>query len=662
MKRIAFYFQTVVSSRKFKRAFLFFGCAVLFVFLFLFLFRNSILTHFTQNITKQLSKKYNVQFIVKNSEFIGLKTAEFREIYIVDSTKNDTLFSTQKIIAEISLLNLLRTHLRFSSVQIEKLNMNLIDKKEYNNFSFFFKNTKDVQKNKKPKQTINYADASEKLLKLIFDVIPHEFNANQIAFSLITDSVDYTFKSDNIRIYNGQFFSTFTTSENDSISSWKTLGSIDFASNTGEIKLIRENSSSFFPLYSKYKLKVAVDTLTLSLNSMKKDGDRLMLSGKANLNNFFVNHWRISPKNVTVLNSSMEFNFTIGDSYFQVDSSTVAKLNKITVIPYVKVQLSPYKEMILNVVIPKVSSNNFFESLPHGLFENLEGIETLGEIDYKLMFSMNTNFPDSVQFSSTLSPHHFKIKKYGRTNFSKINDEFLYTAFDGDRAIRTFPVGSSNPSYTPLDQISNFLQQSIQNSEDGNFYGHKGFNERRFRESIAENYKKKRFARGASTISMQLVKNLFLRKNKTIARKVEEALLVWLIEQNRLISKKRMFEVYLNIIEFGHNVYGIGEASQFYFNKTPIQLNLEESIFLSMIVPRPKWYMYHFDETGNLKENTQSYFNLIGGLLVKHKAITEEQFGSLTNKIELSGKAKEFLIKKDTTINAEKLMIEDEKE
>ena len=73
----------------------------MFVFLVLFLFRNSILSHFTQNITKQLSKKYNVQFIVKNSEFIGLKTTEFSEIYVVDSTKNDTLFSTQRILAEI---------------------------------------------------------------------------------------------------------------------------------------------------------------------------------------------------------------------------------------------------------------------------------------------------------------------------------------------------------------------------------------------------------------------------------------------------------------------------------------------------------------------------------------------------------------------------------
>ena len=193
------------------------------------------------------------------------------------------------------------------------------------------------------------------------------------------------------------------------------------------------------------------------------------------------------------------------------------------------------------------------------------------------------------------------------------------------------------------------LQNSILSSEDGNFYNHKGFNEKRFGQSIAENYKQKRFVRGGSTISMQLVKNVFLRRNKTIARKVEEALIVWLIENNRVVSKSRMYEVYLNIIELGPNVFGIGEAAHFYFKKTPAQLTLEESIFISMIVPRPKWFMYQFDENGKLKENTSSYFNLIAGHLVSKGVISEEQKINLIPNIELTLPARNLLLKKDTT-------------
>ena len=101
--------------------------------------------------------------------------------------------------------------------------------------------------------------------------------------------------------------------------------------------------------------------------------------------------------------------------------------------------------------------------------------------------------------------------------------------------------------------------------------------------------------RGASTLSMQLVKNVFLNPDKTIARKLEEILIVWLIENNRLTSKSRMFEVYMNIIEWGPDVYGITEAARFYFAKDPAALTLSECIFLAYIIPYPKYIRNHFN-------------------------------------------------------------------
>jgi membrane peptidoglycan carboxypeptidase len=79
-----------------------------------------------------------------------------------------------------------------------------------------------------------------------------------------------------------------------------------------------------------------------------------------------------------------------------------------------------------------------------------------------------------------------------------------------------------------------------------------------------QKHKTKKFSRGASTISMQLIKNVFLTREKTVSRKLEEILLVYILENNRIV-KERMLEVYFNIIEWGPNVYGIGEASRFYF-------------------------------------------------------------------------------------------------
>ena len=83
-----------------------------------------------------------------------------------------------------------------------------------------------------------------------------------------------------------------------------------------------------------------------------------------------------------------------------------------------------------------------------------------------------------------------------------------------------------------------------------------------------------------------------------------------------------MFEVYLNLIEWGQNIYGIGEACRYYFDKHPSELNLGESIYLASIVPRPKSSLYFFEYQGNLRPNMVGYFNTIGGLMAK-RGLTE---------------------------------------
>src|SRR5690606_40048447 len=110
-------------------------------------------------------------------------------------------------------------------------------------------------------------------------------------------------------------------------------------------------------------------------------------------------------------------------------------------------------------------------------------------------------------------------------------------------------------------------------------------------------------------IWMQLVKYLCLNRNKTMMRILEEILLVWLMEASREVSKDRMFEVYLNIIEWGKNVYGITEAASYYFGKKPADLTIGESLYLSSIIPRPKTALGSFDYTGHLKPWVQRHFN-----------------------------------------------------
>jgi membrane peptidoglycan carboxypeptidase len=293
-------------------------------------------------------------------------------------------------------------------------------------------------------------------------------------------------------------------------------------------------------------------------------------------------------------------------------------------------------------------ANMFFESLPIGMFNSLKGINTSGSLAYKLHFNLPLSNPFQLEFDSKLTGKNFRIKQYGTENFAKLNTPFSYLAMDGDRPVRSFLVGEGNPFFTPLLDVSPYLVNAVLTAEDPSFFNHAGFVEESFRESIATNIKKGRFARGGSTISMQLVKNVFLSRNKSVSRKLEEALIVWLIEQQRLVSKDRMFEVYLNIIEWGPNVYGIGEASRFYFDKFPRDLNLAESIYLASIIPHPKYFKYSFDTTGNFKPFMANYFKLVSGRLVKREKITQSEADSLVPFVKLTGEALNLVVPLDT--------------
>jgi membrane peptidoglycan carboxypeptidase len=215
-------------------------------------------------------------------------------------------------------------------------------------------------------------------------------------------------------------------------------------------------------------------------------------------------------------------------------------------------------------------------------------------------------------------------------------------------AQRPIVVGPSNPNFTPLNQISPYLQKCVLTSEDPSFFNHRGFINEAFKQSIAKNIKTKKFARGASTISMQLVKNAFLTREKTLSRKLEEILLVYILENNRISSKVRMLEVYFNIIEWGPNVYGIGEASRFYFNKIPQDLNVNQCLFLAGIIPKPKGFMWRLENAEKFKPFAQQHNDFLMRLMFKRNLITaNDTMGNFA--LDISGPAKMYL--KQNTVN-----------
>ena len=157
-----------------------------------------------------------------------------------------------------------------------------------------------------------------------------------------------------------------------------------------------------------------------------------------------------------------------------------------------------------------------------------------------------------------------------------------------DGSITEQLTGPGTPHWTALDRISPYMPIAVLTTEDGGFPHHHGFSRSSIRASLVANLKARKFVRGASTITMQVAKNLFLSRDKTLSRKLEEVVLTDYLEQ--VFSKDELMELYLNIIEFGPGVYGITDAAAHYFGRSPAELDLAECLFLSSLLPAPLRY------------------------------------------------------------------------
>ena len=178
---------------------------------------------------------------------------------------------------------------------------------------------------------------------------------------------------------------------------------------------------------------------------------------------------------------------------------------------------------------------------------------------------------------------------------------FIYRPVDAAGHTREVWVGPQNPNFVPISDLPRYVSRAVTTSEDAGFWFHSGFDFDEMKESIIDAAEGSR-VRGASTLTQQLAKNLFLSRERTFARKVREALFTVALEAS--LPKARLMEIYLNIIEWGPGIYGLGEASRHYFGVNPRNLSVQQAVFLATIIPNPVKYHAMF-ERGRLSTTWQ---------------------------------------------------------
>lgn len=602
--------------------------------------RESLLKTALARGIRKAKRDYNLDVKIGSAKFTGLSSLAFTDISIVPE-KRDSLARIQRVELEVRFWPLLAGKIGLSGMTLENGRIQVIKRDSLTNIDFLLHRKRDSTATDsapaEPTRRTNLADVTENLIDNILSKIPDDLNVSNLEFrgmDVGNDTINLLTQTAVIKDENV----TSTIKLNGNQATWHLAGTADPGDREYNLALYAEGQNGRpqpieIPyVQKKYNLKVQADTLRAELRDVDRSGGQFRLEGAGSVRNLRINHPAIARTDVLVSRAAVDANLFVGENYIGIDSSSTLHLGEVSARPFIKYTLpdagsSTGQGKLYDVQLhtDPMDAQALFNSFPQGLFESLEGMQVAGKLKYDLSFQFDTALPDSVKFNSGLTQDDFRVIKMGRTDFAAINKPFVYTPYEKGKPVRDIIVGPENPDYTPINQISPDLRNALLTSEDYNFFTHNGFNEKAFRVSIATNFKEKSFKRGASTVSMQLVKNAFLSRNKTLSRKIEEILIVWLIENEHIVSKERMYEVYLNIIEWGRNIYGIGEAARYYFAKSPADLNLGESIFLAFVVPRPKAALTWFIPGGTLQtRNVRGYFKLIGRIMARRGLTTPD--------------------------------------
>jgi hypothetical protein len=263
------------------------------------------------------------------------------------------------------------------------------------------------------------------------------------------------------------------------------------------------------------------------------------------------------------------------------------------------------------------------DAIPSSLLGEYSGFVLDGFMDAEVRVQLDPAHPGNRK-STSLQVEVDDRCRFRRAplgaDLHRLRRTFVHRVSLADGEVYAFPTGPSAPGWTRLSRVSPFVLHAILAQEDRSFFEHQGFVPEAFEMALEKNVAEGRFVSGASTISMQLARNLFLEREKTLARKIREIVLTWWLEKN--LAKHEILELYVNLVEFGPLVYGIRAAAEYYFGRPPDRLSPAESAFLASLLPSPARYHRSY-ERGALTPSARARVERILHWMAEERRIDE---------------------------------------
>jgi hypothetical protein len=238
-----------------------------------------------------------------------------------------------------------------------------------------------------------------------------------------------------------------------------------------------------------------------------------------------------------------------------------------------------------HATLPRTRCDEAVHAIPRDLLGDTSAFHLVGDIGASITTRIDSRDLPATTLSIQVANGCTFTSWPVSADTARFAGSFEHHVEEPDGTTFTMTTGPGTDAWTPIAEISPFLVHAVLAHEDAGFFEHSGFAPWAIREALIRDLTAGRYVAGGSTITMQLVKNVFLHREKTLARKIQEVLLTWWIETR--MDKEHLLELYLNVIEYGPGVYGIRHAAEHYFGRSPADLSPAESAYLALILPNP---------------------------------------------------------------------------
>jgi hypothetical protein len=411
--------------------------------------------------------------------------------------------------------------------------------------------------------------------------------------------------------------------------------------------------------------------------TMKLQGRKIAMNGTLDVDRLSFIHEKLSSGPVRDASFSMQFDAHLDRDRRRLDLSLLqGKIGALTVSLSGSLELTPGKfqfkngrtldfipHIDLSLRVPRARCSKILASIPAPLVPSMQGFNLQGFFDADVRTRIDFDNLAGLELGGRVGINGCQVLKAPLDVLALMGPESIPQIVevppppDGGSGteLMSFLIGPDNPDFVPYEKISPYLVSAILTTEDSGFFKHRGWVTPEFKTALKRNIAGGGFRLGASSITMQMVKNVLLSREKTLSRKLQELFLAWYVEQ--LIPKERILELYFNAIEYGPRLYGIGPAARHYFGKSAADLLPLEAAFFSSILPSPKRRYVQYCH-GGLSPQWERYVRRIVSKMRERGRLNEEEFATamastlVFDKAEMTMKEKHCLewVKKITAL------------